>query len=75
LVSGAAGLGDRLGSGAAAARYFKVYLRRAEDVVAARARLERELFEAGDHVSYLRADICRAELLVEIEATVVSLKP
>ena len=31
--------------------------------------LERRLFREGDRVTYLHAAICRAELNVEIEAT------
>ena len=42
------------------------------DVTAVHARLERSLLKPTDHVIYLRADICRAELVVEIEATLVS---
>jgi len=34
-----------------------------------RTRLDRDLLGGGGTVSYLRSDICRAELLVEIEAT------
>jgi hypothetical protein len=71
LISRAAGMGDRLRRGDAGERHFKVYLRNAADLAAARAMLERELFEPGDRISYLRAEVCRAELLVEIEATVV----
>ena len=33
------------------------------------AMLEKKFLKAGDRVSYLEADICRANLLVEIEAT------
>lgn len=74
LISNACGLGDRLGAGlsaGAAERHFKVYLRHAADLAAARARLEGVLLNAGDRVIWLRSDICRAELLIEIEATVV----
>ena len=71
LISRAAGLGEGLRFGGAGERHFKVYLRDASDLAAARAVLERELFEPADRVSYLQAAICRAELKVEIEATVV----
>ncbi len=87
LISAACGLGETLGAGGATGaedgrvtngrgveRHFKVYLRHARDLAAARARLEapggRGLFVAGDRVTWLRSDICRAELLIEIEATV-----
>ncbi|HWA88324.1 MAG TPA: hypothetical protein VG710_19000 [Opitutus sp.] len=72
LISRAAGLGERLRfGGGRSERHFKVYLREAADLTAARAVLERELLEPEDRVSYLQANICRAELKVEIEATVV----
>lgn len=76
LVSRASGLGENLGADAAGktagwARHFKIYLRRAEDFSEARRALEGVLVfpERGDRVSWLRSDICRAELDVEIEAT------
>jgi len=46
----------------------KAYLRRPEDLPAIRAQLERAL-ESDSRVIYLQADICRQDLLVEIEAT------
>ena len=46
----------------------KAYLRRAEDLPAIRAQLETAL-ESDSRVIYLQADICRQDLLVEIEAT------
>jgi len=36
--------------------------------------LERNFLSAADKVSYLRADICRAELNLEIEATVLGVR-
>ncbi len=73
MISRAAGLGDelRLVGDGSMRRYFKVYLRRADDYAKTRARLEQVLVRPEDEVIYLRADICRAELDVEIEATVV----
>lgn len=68
LISRAAGGGDRLGAEEKTARSFKVYLRHPEDLAAAKAYLEKHLLLASDHVCYLQADICRAELNVEIEA-------
>ena len=65
------GLGADLRAGQAEARHFKVYLRHADDLAEVAAVLARELVRPGDRVSYLRADLCRAELNVEIEATVM----
>jgi hypothetical protein len=66
------GLGPTLSAGACDARWVKVYLRHAADLATVRSTLERELLHAGDHVSYLRSDICRADLNVEIEVTALS---
>jgi hypothetical protein len=71
LISEAAGLGADLLAGGAAERHFKVYLRRAGDRAEAGARLGGALFRPGDRVVWLRTDLCRAELDVEIEATLV----
>jgi len=71
IISRAAGLGESLGAGTGLARHFKIYLRHAADLGAVRARVERELLRPEDRVIYLRADICRAELLVEIEVTLI----
>ena len=49
--------------------YLKVYLRDPADLEAVRAVLTQEL-GPGHSAVYLQADICRADLLVEIEATV-----
>jgi len=46
----------------------KVYVRRREDLPAIRAELQTVL-EPSTRVIYLQADICRQDLLVEIEAT------
>jgi len=72
LISRECGLGEALG-GVGVERHFKIYLRRADDLVAARAALEGEggLLRATDRVTWLRADICRSALDIEIEATVV----
>lgn len=72
MVGRAAGLGNVLGAGRMARRHFKVYLRHASDLAATQARLARELLAPGDFVTYLQADICRAALVVEIEATIVA---
>jgi chorismate lyase / 3-hydroxybenzoate synthase len=71
LIAMKSGLGDDLGAGCASRRYFKVYLRHANAFPIARTRLERSLVRPEDSVTYLQADICRAALEVEIEATLV----
>lgn len=72
LISQAAGLGEDLRGGEESRRHFKVYLRHARDFARVRTRLEQSLFAPADAVTYLRADICRAALDLEIEATVVA---
>lgn len=47
---------------------WKVFLRHADHLAPARAILENAWPDAGHHWLYLLADICRADLLVEIEA-------
>jgi chorismate lyase / 3-hydroxybenzoate synthase len=47
---------------------FKVYVRRASDLAAIESALSSSLSESTSIV-YLRADVCREDLLVEIEAT------
>ena len=47
---------------------YKAYVRRPEDLAVVRAELTRSLAPAS-RVIYLQADICRQDLLVEIEAT------
>ncbi|MBA4136948.1 MAG: hypothetical protein C0518_06495 [Opitutus sp.] len=69
-ISRVCGLGENLAAGVRT-RHFKVYLRHAEDYAAMAAALAEELFTAHDHVSYVRAEICRASLKVEIEATLL----
>jgi chorismate lyase / 3-hydroxybenzoate synthase len=74
LISRASGVGENLGrddSRAQWARHFKVYLRRATDLSITRELLEGKLVFPGDRVSWLRSDICRTELDIEIEATLV----
>ena len=63
-------LGAALGADRSGQRHIKVYLRHADDYPAVAATLETQLLRPGDRVSFLRADICRAELNVEIEVTV-----
>lgn len=72
LISQTVGLGEDLGAGRVRERHFKVYLRHAADLAAARTQLEGALLRPGDVVIYLHSDICRAALSVEIEATVMA---
>jgi chorismate lyase/3-hydroxybenzoate synthase len=69
LISRACGLGDRLGEGAARARHFKAYLRHGSDQGAVERALSAAFVRPGDTVTYLRADVCREALNVEIEVT------
>jgi hypothetical protein len=69
LIGAAAGAGPTLGADGAWERRFKVYLRHPDDLRRVISRLESGLLLPHDHVVYLHADICRAELVVEIEAT------
>jgi enamine deaminase RidA (YjgF/YER057c/UK114 family) len=71
LIGEAAGVGATLGAGGSWQRRFKVYVRRRDDHPRVVARLERGLLGANDQAVFLRADICRAELVVEIEAALV----
>ena len=72
LVGETAGAGPNLGASTGWQRTFKVYLRNPADLPCAQVRLNRDLLRPGDTVSYLQADICRKDLLVEIEATMAS---
>jgi chorismate lyase / 3-hydroxybenzoate synthase len=69
LISNACQIGPDLGLGRGWRRAFKIYLRRAQDWAAANAALQRTLLRPDDTVIWLEADICRAELEIEIEAT------
>lgn len=74
LVSRECGLGEALGAERVAVeRHFKVYLRDAARVAEARAALEGAggVLRPADRVTWLHADICRADLEIEIETTVV----
>ncbi|WP_145928812.1 hypothetical protein OH491_16085 [Termitidicoccus mucosus] len=78
LISRACGAGDDLGAGGAPGRWrrhFKIYLRRAADLEEARLALHGTLLRADDVVTWLRADICRAALGIEIEATLIRARP
>lgn len=56
-------------------RSFKVYLRHATDLARAQALLAPHentgFLRATDHIVWLRSDICRANLDIEIEATLI----
>jgi chorismate lyase / 3-hydroxybenzoate synthase len=67
LIAETAGAGANLGFADGWQRTFKVYIRHAADFAAVRQHLERHLVQPGDEVTYLQADLCRADLLVEIE--------
>ena len=69
LIGEAAGVGASLGAEGSWQRKFKVYLRHPDDLRKVVSRLESGLLRPHDHVMYLHADICRAELVVEIEAS------
>lgn len=70
-ISQACGLGQNLSRVRAQTRNFRVYLRDEADLPAVKDRLERDLLAPGDQVKYLRAAICRRELNIEIEATLL----
>ncbi len=72
LIGTATGAGPRVGQSDSGQRTFKVYVRQASDLGRVRAKLERELLRPDDGVSYLQADICRTDLLVEVEAILAS---
>jgi hypothetical protein len=68
-ISRACGLGPDLDRGGGSTRHFKVYLRHASDLSLVAPLLEEKLLRETDQVTWLLADICRAELNVEIEAS------
>ena len=70
LISNSCGLGPDLAAEFATARHFKVYLRHAKDLAFVQTALSKDFLLPLDRVSYLRSDICRADLTLEIEATI-----
>ncbi|MEI6715488.1 MAG: hypothetical protein WCO60_17150 [Verrucomicrobiota bacterium] len=70
LISATCGLGNNLAAEYAIERHFKVYLRHAADLDFVQSNLVRTLLLPSDQVSYLRSDICRADLTLEIEASI-----
>lgn len=69
FVSAECGLGPDLGRGRARLRQFSVYLRFPDEQSWVLPALEGRLFGPGDLVNVAKADICRAELNIEIDAT------
>ncbi len=74
LMSRVCGTGDDLGAGLGGTRHFKVYIKRAGELALIREAFERKLFLPTDRISYLRSDICRAELTLEVEATLTGVR-
>jgi chorismate lyase/3-hydroxybenzoate synthase len=68
LIGEAAGAGAVLGGPAGWRRSFKIYIRHPSDLGRIKTSLERDVLRPADTVSFLQADICRADLLLEIEA-------
>ena len=73
-ISRACGLGPELDQDGGSTRHFKIYVRHAADQPAVAAILAERLLTDTDRVSYLQADICRAALLVEIEASLFGVR-
>lgn len=73
-ISAACSLGQDLDRHGKSTRHFKVYLRHAADYPVVAAALEEKILLSTDRVSYVQADICRAPLLVEIEASLFGVK-
>lgn len=68
LIAETAGAGAQLGAVEGWERAFKIYIRHVADFAAVRDYLQRHVLHPDDEVIYLQADLCRADLLVEIEA-------
>lgn len=68
VIASTAGAGDDFGAKDGWRRTLKVYIRCAADLRAVQSDLERHLLRPGETVTYLLADLCRSDLLVEIEA-------
>lgn len=72
LIAQAAGAGAGLGATQGWRRSFHAYIRHDQDFAAVQAFLQREMLGDDDTITYLHADLCRAELLVEIEAVLTA---
>lgn len=68
LIAQTAGAGPNTGAADNWQRMFKVYVRHPGDLPHVRDDLERHLLRPDDTISFLHADLCRTDLLVEIEA-------
>jgi enamine deaminase RidA (YjgF/YER057c/UK114 family) len=68
-IAHACGLARDLDRGGGSTRHFKVYLRDAAELPLVAAVLPERLLTGADRVSYLWADVCRASLRIEIEAS------
>ncbi len=68
IIAATAGAGAEFGAKDGWQRSFKVYVRHAADYDAVRQDLERHLLRPADAITYLQADLCRSDLLVEVEA-------
>jgi chorismate lyase / 3-hydroxybenzoate synthase len=60
---------QRMDLPASASGPWKIFLRHRHDLPAAQAALAAEFPDAAPHAMFLEADICRASLLLEVEAT------
>lgn len=60
-----------LGRDSECKRAFRIYLRNREDLDAARERMNEALIRPGDEAIWLRSDICRGDLDIEVEATLI----
>ena len=74
IISRGCELGENLGAGGGWERHFKIYLRHPRDYEPAAAALAGRLVLPGDHVIWLHTDICRAALLIEVEATLIAVR-
>jgi chorismate lyase / 3-hydroxybenzoate synthase len=68
VIAETSGAGPAIGAVQGWRRAFNVYLRHAADFNMVKNHLECHMLSAGDEVTYLQADLCRADLRVEIEA-------
>lgn len=68
VIADTSGAGAAMGATEGWQRMFKVYIRHTADFAPVRNYLQRHVLQPDDEVVYLQADLCRADLLVEIEA-------
>lgn len=72
LIADTAGAGAQCGAARGWRRSFKVYLRHRAEFAAIRHFLDRHLLQPRDQALYVLADLCRADLRVEIEAVLTA---